>query len=352
VNFRGLPAVLPALPSATPWVFEYRPRPGEGLDLTVTQPPPVAGSTLAINRAWHLVNIGRRSSDETLNLQYRSTQGGRQMISLPRDARVTRIAVDGEPVPIRPENGELALSVLPGEHSVEIAWRSMRAQDITSMPSAIDLHTPASNAETTLSLPRNRWPLFAAGEGVGPAFLYWGELLIFLAVAIVLARWRYSPLKTGEWLLLGFGLSTLSWTVLLIVAVWLFAMSWRERTSLAWRPRYFNLLQVLLAVLTIMAVLTLVFSGVRYGLLASPHMGVMGPGSHGNTFTWFVDHTTSRLPQPTVYSVPLWIYRVVMFGWALWIALALARWLRFAWHAWNAGGYWRGRENIPERAVV
>jgi hypothetical protein len=344
VVFRGLPAVLPEAPSATPWVFEYRPRPGEGLDLTVTQPPPVAGTTLAIDRALHLVRIGRRSSDETIDLQYRSTQGGRQMISLPRDATVTRIAVDGEPVPIRPENGELALSVLPGQHSVEIAWRSMRGEEIAGMPASVDLHAPASNVRTTLSLPRDRWPLFAAGEGVGPAFLYWGELLIFLAVAIVLARSRFSPLKTGEWLLLGLGLSTLSWTVLLVVAAWLFAMCWRERTSLAWRPLYFNLLQVLLAGLTVVAVLTLVFSGVRYGLLSSPKMGVRGPGSYGNTFTWFIDHTTSGLPLPTVYSVPLWIYRVIMFVWALWIALALARWLRFAWRAWNTGGYWRGRE--------
>jgi len=107
---------------------------------------------------------------------------------------------------------------------------------------------------------------------------------------------------------------------------------------------WFNMLQVLLALLTVMAVVMLVFSGVRYGLLASPDMGVRGPGSYGNTFSWFVDHAPSALPLPTVYSVPLWIYHVVMFGWALWIALALARWLRFAWRAWNAGGCWRGPE--------
>jgi hypothetical protein len=352
VDFRGLPAVLPEEPGAAPWVFEYRPRPGEGLDLTVTQPPPVAGATLAIDRARHVVNIGRRSSDETIALQYRSTQGGRQIISLPQDASVTHIAVDGEAVPIRPEKGALALSVLPGEHSVEIAWRAMRGEGVAATPDAVDLHTPASNVRTTLSLPADRWPLFAAGQGVGPAFLYWGELLIFLVVAIVLARSRYSPLKTGEWLLLGLGLSTLSWTVLLVVAVWLFAMSWREQTSLAWSPRRFNILQALLAALTVVAVLTLVFSGVRYGLLASPDMGVTGPGSSGSTFSWFVDHTVSRLPQPTVYSMPLWVYRVIMFGWALWIALALARWLRFSWRAWNAGGCWKAPDSTSQRATT
>jgi len=86
-----------------------------------------------------------------------------------------------------------------------------------------------------------------------------------------------------------------------------------------------------------------VFSGVRYGLLAAPDMGVAGPGSGGNTFTWFVDQTLSSLPQPLVVSVPMWIYKAFMFAWALWIALALAKWMRWAWHAWIAGGLWRGK---------
>src|SRR5437667_9640310 len=104
----------------------------------------------------------------------------------------------------------------------------------------------------------------------------------------------------------------------------------------------FNLLQCALAVLTLVAVATLILSGVRYGLLASPDMGVAGPGSGDHTFGWFLDRTASALPRPVVYSLPLWVYRAIMFAWALWVALALARWLRFAWRAWSSGGFWRG----------
>jgi hypothetical protein len=231
VRFSSLPATLPENPNATPWVFEYHPRPGETLDLTVTQPPAVAGRTLAIDRVHHYVNIGRRSIEESVQLHYRSTQGGRQNLSLPKDAIVTLIAVDGEPVAIRPEGGELALAVLPGEHSVDLTWRTSTGDSFAAKPGPVDLHTSASNVQTSLSLSPNRWPLFALGEGVGPAFLYWGELLVFLVVAIVLGRLSNSPLSIGEWLLLGLGLSTISWTVLLLVAVWLFAMRWRERTT-------------------------------------------------------------------------------------------------------------------------
>jgi len=167
---------------------------------------------------------------------------------------------------------------------------------------------------------------------------------VFIVVARLLGRWPQSPLRTTEWLLLGLGLSTLSWSVLVTVAAWLFAMRWRER----WRGAHrvarwqFNLLQCALAVLTLVAVATLILSGVRYGLLASPDMGVAGPGSGDHTFGWFLDRTASALPRPVVYSLPLWVYRALMFAWALWVALALARWLRFAWRAWSSGGFWRG----------
>ncbi len=344
VDFSGLPAVLPDDLAAAPWVFEYRPRVGEQLELAVTRPPAVAGRTLAIDAVHQRARIGRHSSEHELELRYRSTQGSRHAIQLPKEGTVTQVVVDGEPTQIRPDGGELSLSILPGKHTVRIAWRSTVGTSMASRPDTVDLRAPSSNVMTTLALPADRWPLVAIGGGVGPAFLYWGELLVFLVVATLLGRWPRSPLRTSEWLMLGLGLSTLSWRVFVTVAAWLFAMSWREQ----WRGAYdlkrwqFNMLQCALAALTLFAVTSLVFSGVRYGLLASPDMGVTGPGSSGHTFSWFVDRAASTLPHPVVYSLPLWVYRTIMFAWALWIALALARWLRFAWRAWSAGGTWRG----------
>ena len=349
VDFSGLAAVLPDDLAATPWVFEYRPRVGEQLELAVTRPAAVPGRTLAIDAVHQRARIGRHSSEHELELRYRSTQGSRHVIRLPKEGNVTQVAVDGKPTQIRPDGGELSLSLLPGEHTVRIAWRSKDGASMASRPDTVDLSAPSSNVTTTLALPADRWPLVAIGGGVGPAFLYWGELLVFLVVARLLGRWPRSPLRTTEWLVLGLGLSTLSWRVLVTVAAWLFAMRWREQ----WRGAYdlkrwqFNMLQCALAALTLFAVTSLVFSGVRYGLLASPDMGVTGPGSGGNTFSWFVDRAASTLPHPVVYSLPLWVYRTIMFAWALWIALALARWLRFAWRAWSAGGIWRGAALPP-----
>jgi hypothetical protein len=65
--------------------------------------------------------------------------------------------------------------------------------------------------ESVVRMPTARWVLFAGGAGIGPIILYWGELVIFLAVAYALGHVRQAPLRTYEWLLLGLGLSTFSW---------------------------------------------------------------------------------------------------------------------------------------------
>jgi hypothetical protein len=42
-----------------------------------------------------------------------------------------------------------------------------------------------------------------------------------------------------------------------------------------------------------------------------------------------------------VVSVPLFCYRLAMLGWALWLAQALLRWLKWGWGCFTEGGIWR-----------
>jgi hypothetical protein len=130
--------------------------------------------------------------------------------------------------------------------------------------------------------------------------------------------------------------------VFALVAAWLFAFHLRARSEPESVSRWrFNLRQIALAVLAVVAITSLVFSGIRYGFLSSPDMGVVGMDSGDGAFSWFLDQTSGPLPQPLVISVPLWIYKTLIFAWALWIAVALTRWIRTAWHGWIHGGYWR-----------
>jgi hypothetical protein len=346
-EFAGFPAVLPEDPDAAEWVYQYRPRPGEQLLVKITQPVPAPGATLAIDAVSQHLNFGKRSADVELGFNYRSTLGGRHTLSLPADARVQTVRIDGEELPLRPVDGRLSLNLLPGAHAVSVRFQSPQGATLRTRAVPISLGAPATNVTTTLELPAARWPLLATPSIAGPVIRYWGELVVFIVTALLLGRWSLSPLRAREWLLLGLGLSTLSWAVFALVAVWLFAMRWRER----WRPaalgrRRLLLVQTALALLTVAAVGSLVFSGIRYGFLSSPDMGVAGVGSFGNAFSWFHDQVGAQLPRTAVYSLPLWIYRLLMFAWALWIALALTRWLRWAWSSWTQD-WSRGSSSEP-----
>jgi hypothetical protein len=161
-------------------------------------------------------------------------------------------------------------------------------------------------------------------------------------MAWLLSRWSRSPLRFTEWLLLGLGLSTQSWFVFALTAAWLLAMRWRE----GWQPApelarwRFNAVQSLLAVFTVIAISTLVFSGIRNGLLARPDMGIQSMAGAGE-LSWFQDQVTGVVEGPSIWSAPMWIYRFLLLAWAIWMAFALVRWLRWGFNAWKAGGLWR-----------
>jgi hypothetical protein len=348
VTFEGMPAVLPESVDPSMWVFEFHPRPGEKLRARISRPERADGATFAVDSVSHSVTFGKRSATTNLELHYRSTQGGRHSLTLPKNARVTGVLFDGHAAQVRPDDGVLSLGLLPGNHAVSVQWETPAGAGLVTRPDAVDLHATAGNVNTTVSLPFDRWPLFAWGAGVGPAVVYWSELIVFAITAVLLGRWRRSPLRTHEWLLLGLGLSTLSWIILALVAGWLFALAWRQRWSGATARWRFNTVQVTLAAFTAVAIAALLV-GIRQGLLASPDMGITGPGSFSTTFTWFLDRSQAALPRPTVFSVPMWVYRALMFTWALWLALALVRWLRWAWQAWKTNGLWRGDD---DRAVT
>jgi hypothetical protein len=348
VAFSGVPAVMPENLRSGDWTFEYFPRAGETLNLKISRPAAAPGGTLAIDNVGLELEVGQRSTNATLRLNYRSTQGGRHSVRLPDTAHITAVMVDGQAVPVRPDNGVLPLALLPGAHQVQINWQSSAAIALITRTPDVDLELPSSNVSTVLRMPTDRWVLFAGGGGVGPAVLYWGELIVFIVLAIAVGRSRRSPLRAPEWLLLGLGLSTFSWSALLLFAAWMFAMRWREGFTGAQLSRQqFNLMQSALIVLSLAAVFTLV-AAIPSGLLGNPDMRIAGIGQHAYELSWFNDQAPGVLPIPWVLSLSMWWYKTAMLLWALWLAFALVRWLPLAWRALGVGGFWR---NAPPAAT-
>jgi hypothetical protein len=195
--------------------------------------------------------------------------------------------------------------------------------------------------------------LWTFGPQAGPAVLYWSQLVVLLIVAIALARFAPTPLRWWHWLLLGIGFSTFAWTAFVIVAAWLIVLGLRERSArvVALDRVPFNSVQVLLAVLTVIALLCLVAS-VPQGLLGQPDMRVAGNGSSAWALRWFADQSGGALPPAGALTLPLWAYKAAMLVWALWLANSLIGWLRWGFHAWMSGGYWKSTPPSPKQTLA
>ena len=70
-------------------------------------------------------------------------------------------------------------------------------------------------------------------------------------------------------------------------------------------------------------------------------MQVSGNGSSDTLLRWYADRVSGDTPAAGVLSLPLWLYRVAMLLWALWLAASLVRGVGPGWRAFNEGGLWR-----------
>jgi hypothetical protein len=101
-------------------------------------------------------------------------------------------------------------------------------------------------------------------------------------------------------------------------------------------------MQVAIVLFTVISLAILV-AAVGEGLLGNPNMFIIGNGSTRTTLNWFQPRTGLELPQPIVVSVSVWFYRLLMLFWALWLAVALLRWLQLGWTNFSKDTFWRHR---------
>ena len=338
VAFEGVPESNVRQGTAERWA-EFHPRPGESLVLHITRPEAVAGRTLAFDRVLANTDVGGGLSRTTLEVDYRSTRGGTHRLGLPADARLRSVAIDGETQQIALNDGNVELPILPGEHRATVDWE--QALPVAARVSApvINLDAPSSNIVVGLEMPESRWLLFATGPILGPAILYWSELIALTLVALVLGQLRVTPLRWWHWLLLGLGFSTFSWPALAVVALWLISFGAREAWGSGLSRFYYNVSQVGLGLLTLLA-FAAILVGIPAGLLGNPDMHVTGYHSSGHRLTWFADQSATTTPAAAVWSLPMWTYKALILAWALWLSFALVRWLPWVWGRFADRGLW------------
>ncbi|MCF8016901.1 MAG: hypothetical protein K9L65_14655, partial [Chromatiaceae bacterium] len=291
------------------------------------------------------------SSEARLELSLRSSQGGRHLLRLPRGAEPTRLSVDGQQWPLITQGNAVDLALTPGTQEIALDWVASEGLGLVYRPSPVGLGVAGVNAETQVRLGADRWLLWTSGPGIGPAVQFWGLLVVIAIIALLLARARLTPLGFADWLLLGVGLSQVSVWVGALVVLWLFALGARRRLGTSIAPWRFNFTQVALVGLTIIALGALLVA-VQQGLLGSPSMQVAGNGSSATELNWYLDRNGEQTAPVSVISAPIWIYRLLMLAWALWLAWRLLDWLRWGWQGLIEPTPWlQSRRQVLKRKV-
>ncbi len=340
VKLAGLPPIFEA--GVADLVPVWQPWPGESVQLAIGRPEAVAGATVTVRRAVHEIEAGDRLRKSKLTLALNCSLGEDFAITLPAAAEVTALTSNGKAMPVRKDGAKVILPLRPGEQNVVLEWKL--AEPLTTVLRAEEVRLPveSSNIQTIINLkPEKRWPLWVSGPQRGPAIRFWGILLCAAVAAYALSRAPQSPMGTAEWFLLCVGLTQASVVGALFVIGWLFLLTWRGTPRFQGLERWqYNLAQVGIAGLTLAALIILV-TAVSAGLLGAPEMFITGNSSNAYALRWSQARGEAVLPQPSLVTISIWWYRLFMLLWALWLAAALLKWLRWGWQNINAGGFFR-----------
>jgi hypothetical protein len=218
-----------------------------------------------------------------------------------------------------------------------VLWTTNVPLGLDASVDQVRLPVESANISTTLTVPPDRWILWTHGPLRGPAVQFWIIIACALIAAQILARLTLSPLTMLQWTLLGIGLTQAHLFGVIVVA-WLFLLAWRGTTSFQQqKPWLYNLSQLLLLGMTGLSLVIFLYI-LGAGFLGHPEMFIAGNGSSDSDLQWYQAHADTALPIPGCISVSIWWYRLLMLGWALWLASSLVRWLTWGWGQFSKGG--------------
>jgi len=321
------------------WEPMFHPWPGESLTITFTRPAAAEGQSLTLDHATVSVRPGVRLTASTLDASVRSSVSAPFSVELPAGSDVQSLTVDGQARPLQRDGDRISVALQPGSHTVQLSWQSSEGWSTVLTTPRVTLGSAAVNVDLELDLSSDRWVLWLSGPSWGPAVLFWPYLALTFVIAIALSRRREVPLKPHDWVLLLIGLTQVPAAAAIIVVVWFFILA-NRKTDLAVHDLYFGARQLVIVGYTLLAFGCLVWA-VDAGLLGDPAMDIAGPMCSPTHVRFFTDRTVDTLPTATVVSLPLWVYRILMFAWALWLAVSLLRWTKWGWECFREGGLLR-----------
>lgn len=328
-------------------ILEWAPRPGDSLEILFQSPKPVVGAGVLVESS-RLKLSGEDLSECRLDLNVATAVGDSFRIALPKGANIRSLEVGSSALPPTYDaTGRLRLELQPGSNAIRVVWVGSSNGGIFRRAPRVVLS--AGGVDATMEFPDDErgWIVAMGGAGDGPAVLWWGLVAALALLAWLLSRLPGRPLGFWSWFLLLFATSTVGDWVVWPFVVWVVAVVARrhldpDRIS----KEVFNLLQLLLAGLSVVAFLVLL-SAIPVGLLGNPDSGVAGGQG---SLSWYVDRFQGELPRPWMLVVPLLAWKALLLCWSLWLVKCLLRWVPWGWESFTMGGVWKGGKPVASAA--
>ena len=338
-DFSGIP-VIHQQDSQGKWRPEWRPWPGESIEIRITRPGAIPGPIVTMDSAAINWTPGERQDRAELTILVRTSRGGQHQLELPQNADLQKVSIQGRSQPIRQEGRNVVVPLVPGTQKITLEWQQPSSGLWRYHPPRVSIGAPAVNASVAIHVPEHRWILWASGPRLGPAVLFWGYLLVVILISIGLGKTTLAPLKTRHWLLLTMGLTQIHPGMALIIVGWLLVLGFRNTTIPSGGWVSYNFTQFILAGWTA-AALSGLYLAVENGLMGIPDMQIAGNQSTSRVLNWTQDRIAGFMPDPWVISLPEWVFHGLMLLWSLWLAFSLLNWLKWGWQCFSQGGAWK-----------
>ncbi len=322
------------------WRPQWQPWSGEQVTIKISRPKAIVGQTVTIDETRLTFTPGKRFDKAALSLKIRSSEGGQHQITLPQDAKLQQVKISGKMQPIKEQKRKVIIPIKPGNQTVDLQWHQRSNSSLWTTAPSVHIGKDAVNADVIFQMPRNRWILLTTGPRLGPAVLFWSYFAVIILAAFGLGKVTWTPIKTRQWLLLGMGLTQVHPLAAIMIVGWLLALGLRQKYPFSKGWFSFNAAQIILVAWTVAALIGLYVS-IQKGLLGIPSMQIAGNGSSDFWLHWTQDRIEGTMPQPHVLSLPLFVFRILMLLWALWLAHSLLKWLRWGWKCFSEGGLWK-----------
>jgi len=338
VNFKGIPPIYKS--SSNILIPSWKPWPGEQLELKISKPKAIQGQTVTLKKVNFSGTPGTKITKYSLVLDIVSSVGAEYPIILPENSTVKSVFRNEKKLSAKIKGRKITLPLIPGKQNIKLMWTVANGISLKTQMGKVTLPAEATNIYSSLSVPRSRWIILTGGPTMGPAVRFWGLFIVVLIIAFVLGSTKNSPLSKTEWVLLSIGMTQVPIFLALFIISWLFWLKWRGEVVVEKLPKWvFNLQQIVLIGLTCISLF--IFIGIVYeGLMGRPEMYIVGNGSNISNLYWYKAEVEKILPTPYFISMSIWIYRLSMLLWALWLSNALIKWLKWGFKQFSHEKYW------------